>query len=123
MNDATKWLTRDENALPFDSRGSVGGPSHYQPLKDLPSHVKLDPENVRNGLAQLVLALVEALRELLERQALRRIDADTLTDQEIERVGETFCRLAEEIDRLKRHFGFSDDDLNLDLGPLGRLRR
>ncbi|MBC8876526.1 MAG: gas vesicle protein K [Planctomycetes bacterium] len=158
MNDAAKWLIRDDDALPLGSRvvarssdrvttpdrtsprsddtsyassaqrppapgsGRVGRPCHNETLKDLPSHIKLDPENVRNGLAQLVLALVEALRELMERQALRRIDAGSLTDQEIGRVGETFCRLAEEIERLKQHFGFSDDDLNLDLGPLGRLR-
>jgi len=86
------------------------------------SRIKLDPDNVRNGLAQLVLALVELLRELLERQALRRIDADSLTQQEIERVGQTFVRLAEEIEKLKEYFGFTDEDLNLDLGPLGTLR-
>jgi len=88
----------------------------------VPSRIKLDPENVRNGLAQLVLTLVEVLRELLERQALRRIDGGSLTPQEIERVGETFVRLAEEIERLKEYFGFTDEDLNLDLGPLGSLR-
>jgi hypothetical protein len=89
---------------------------------DLPSKIKLNPDNVRNGFAQLVLTLVELLRELLERQALRRIDGGSLTQGEIERLGETFCRLAEEIERLKEYFGFTDEDLNLNLGPLGRLR-
>jgi hypothetical protein len=89
---------------------------------DLPSRIRLEPENVRNGLAQLVLTLVELLRELLERQALRRIDAGSLTSTEVERVGTTFLRLTEEIDRLKEHFGFTDEDLNLNLGPLGKLR-
>ena len=84
--------------------------------------IKLNPENVRNGLAQLVLALVELLRELLERQALRRIDAGSLSEGEIERLGETFLRLAEEIEKLKEYFGFTDEDLNLSLGPLGKLR-
>jgi len=84
--------------------------------------VKLDPENVRNGLAQLVLTLVELLRELLERQAIRRMDAGSLADHEIERLGLTFSRLAEEIERLKEYFGLTDEDLNLDLGPLGTLR-
>jgi len=88
----------------------------------LPSKIKLDPDNVRNGLAQLVLTLVELLRELLERQALRRIDGGSLTDGEVERVGETFLRLSQEIDRLKEYFGFTDEDLNLNLGPLGKLR-
>ncbi len=91
-------------------------------LADLPSKIKLNPENVRNGLAQLVLTVVELLRELLERQALRRIDGGSLTEGETERLGETFLRLAEEIEKLKEYFGFTDDDLNLDLGPLGRLR-
>jgi len=84
--------------------------------------IRLQPENVRNGLAQLVLTLVELLRELLERQALRRIDAGSLNSGEVERVGTTFLRLAEEIERLKEYFGFTDEDLNLDLGPLGKLR-
>ena len=84
--------------------------------------IKLNPENVRNGLAQLVLALVELLRELLERQALRRIDAGSLRAGGVERMGETFLRLAEEIEKLKEYFGFTDEDLNLSLGPLGKLR-
>jgi|WetSurMetagenome_2_1015567.scaffolds.fasta_scaffold1158530_1 hypothetical protein len=87
-----------------------------------PSRIQLQPENVRNGLAQLVLTLVELLRELLERQALRRIDAGSLTSAEVERLGTTFLRLAEEIERLKEYFGFTDEDLNLNLGPLGKLR-
>jgi hypothetical protein len=86
------------------------------------SKIRFQPENVRNGLAQLVLTLVELIRELMERQALRRIDAGSLTDAEIERLGTTFLRLDEEIEKLKVYFGFTDKDLNLDLGPLGKLR-
>jgi hypothetical protein len=97
-------------------------PSPTASMADLPSKIHLQPENVRNGLAQLVLTLVELLRELLERQALRRIDANSLADNEIERLGTTFLRLAEEIERLKQYFGFTDEDLNLNLGPLGKLR-
>jgi hypothetical protein len=88
----------------------------------LPSQLRLNPDNVRNGLVQLVFTLVELLRELLERQALRRIDSGSLTTEETERLGLTFLRLSEEMDRLKRHFNLTDEDLNLDLGPLGRLR-
>jgi hypothetical protein len=91
-------------------------------LADLPNKIRLQGDNVRNGLAQLVLTLVELLRELLERQALRRIDAGSLTPEEVERLGTTFLQLAEEIDRLKQYFGFTDEDLNLNLGPLGKLR-
>ncbi|AOJ06477.1 gas vesicle protein GvpK [Burkholderia sp. ABCPW 14] len=74
-----------------------------------------------NGLAKLVLALIKLLHELLERQALRRIDAGSLNDDEIERLGLALMRQAEEIERLAGQFGFTDADLNLDLGPLGRL--
>ena len=88
----------------------------------LPAQVALQPDNVRNGLAQLVLTVVELLRELLERQAVRRMDAGALTAAEIERLGTTFLKLAEEVARLKNFFGFTDEDLNLDLGPLGKLR-
>jgi hypothetical protein len=91
-------------------------------LAGLPSKIQLQPDNVRNGLAQLVLTLVELLRELLERQAIRRIDAGSLAAGEIERLGTTFLQLAEEIGKLKNHFGLTDEDLNLNLGPLGKLR-
>ena len=86
-----------------------------------PGRIALRPDDAKNGLAKLVLALVELIRELLERQALRRIDAGSLTDAEIERLGTTFLQLHEQMERLKHEFGLEDDDLNLDLGPLGRL--
>ena len=86
-----------------------------------PRRVSADPETVERGLAQLVLTLVELLRQLMERQALRRMDQGTLDDDEIERLGRTFMKLAERMDELKQEFGLRDEDLNLDLGPLGRL--
>ncbi|MHB1035528.1 MAG: gas vesicle protein K [Pirellulales bacterium] len=92
------------------------------PAPAAPSRIRIDPENVRNGLMQLVLTLVELIRELLERQALRRIDSGSLTPEETERLGLTFFRLSQEIERLKDQFGFTDEDLNLNLGPLGTLR-
>jgi uncharacterized protein YjiS (DUF1127 family) len=87
----------------------------------LPSRVNADPETVERGLAQLVLTLIELLRQLMERQALRRMDEGSLSDEEIERLGQTFMRLAERMDELKEHFGLRDEDLNLNLGPLGDL--
>lgn len=91
-------------------------------LKDaFPRRVSADPEKVERGLAQLVLTLIELLRQLMERQALRRMDAGNLSDEQIERLGETFMRLAARMDDLKAEFGLRDEDLNLDLGPLGRL--
>jgi hypothetical protein len=83
--------------------------------------INLEPDQVKNGLGQLVLTLVKMLHELLERQALRRIEAGTLTPDEIERIGVTLMNQTEEIGRLQREFGLSDEDLNLDLGPLGTL--
>jgi hypothetical protein len=80
------------------------------------------PEDVQRGLAQLVLTLVELLRELMERQALRRMESGSLTDEEVERLGSTFLALRDRMEELKEVFDLTDDDLNLDLGPLGRLR-
>ncbi|MBM4035564.1 MAG: gas vesicle protein K [Planctomycetes bacterium] len=86
-----------------------------------PPRIALNPDDVKNGLGRLVLTLVELLRELLERQALRRIEAGSLTEAEIERLGTTFQQLASQMQELKEHFGLRDEDLNIDLGPLGRL--
>jgi regulator of sirC expression with transglutaminase-like and TPR domain len=87
----------------------------------LPRRVNADPERLEKGLAQLVLTLVELLRELMERQAVRRIEAGTLSDEEVERLGQTFMALSERMDELKDVFGLTDRDLNLNLGPLGNL--
>jgi len=81
----------------------------------------LDPDRLKNGLGQLVLTLIKLLHEVLERQALRRIEAGSLTEEQIERLGVTLMGQAEEIDRLRREFGLEEQDLNLDLGPLGKL--
>jgi hypothetical protein len=87
----------------------------------LPRRVNADPEQLEKGLAQLVLTLVELLRELMERQAVRRIEAGTLSDEEVERLGQTFMALSDRMDELKDLFGLTDQDLNLNLGPLGNL--
>ncbi len=83
--------------------------------------VQADPDSLERGLAQLVMTVIELLRQLMERQALRRIEGGTLSDDEVERLGETFMKLAERMDELKREFGLTDEDLNLSLGPLGDL--
>ncbi len=81
-----------------------------------------DPEEVQRAVAKLVLSLVEFLRELLERQAIRRMEAGTLSPEEVESVGLALMRLEETVHDLARRFGLAPDELNLDLGPLGRLR-
>lgn len=80
-----------------------------------------DPADVQKSVAQLVLALVEFLRKLLERQAIRRMEAETLTAEEVERIGVALMRLEETVHDLARQFGLDPEELNLDLGPLGRL--
>ena len=85
------------------------------------ARINLDQDKANNGLGQLVLALVKLLHELLERQAIRRIDAGSLSDDEIERLGLTLMRQAQEIERLRKEFGLEQEDLNLDLGPIGKL--
>ena len=80
-----------------------------------------DPEEVRRAVLRLVLTLVEFLRRLMERQAIRRMDAGTLNDDETERVGLALMRLEETIEELATQFGLDPNDLNLDLGPLGKL--
>ena len=86
-----------------------------------PGRLNLAQDDVKNGLGQLVLTLVKLLHELLEKQAIRRIEAGSLTEPEIERLGITLMRQAQEIDKLRRAFNLEDEDLNIDLGPLGRL--
>jgi hypothetical protein len=88
----------------------------------LPERINADPERVEQGLARLVLTVVELLREVLEHQAIRRMDGGTLTDEETERVGLALLKLNQRMDELKGVFGLTDEDLNIDLGPLGRLR-
>jgi Gas vesicle protein K len=87
----------------------------------LSRRINADPEGVERGLAQLVLTIVELLRQLMERQALHRVESGTLTDEQVERLGRTLMLLADRMDELKQEFELKDRDLNLDLGPLGRL--
>lgn len=90
--------------------------------RNLPDRINADPEQVEQGLARLVLTVIELLRNVLEHQAIRRMDGGTLTDEEVERVGLGLLKLSQRMDELKTVFGLTDEDLNIDLGPLGRLR-
>jgi len=86
-----------------------------------PERVDIDPKNVEKGLAKLILTLIELIRKLLEKQAMRRVEAGSLCDEEIERVGETLMKLENKMKELKEIFGLKDEELNLNLGPLGDL--
>lgn len=83
--------------------------------------IHIDPENLKNGLGQLVLTLIKLLHSLLEKQAIRRMESGSLNADQIEKLGVTLMRQAEEIERLRELFGLTDSELNLDLGPLGKL--
>jgi hypothetical protein len=102
-----------------DLRRLAGELEHVQDA--FPRRINADPEKVEQGLARLVLTLVELLRQLMERQALRRMEGGTLTDEQLDQLGETFMKLNQRMDELKAEFGLEDRDLNLDLGPLGNL--
>lgn len=84
----------------------------------VPERISADAEIVENGLAKLVLSIIELVRKLLEKQALRRMDAGNLTDEEIERLGHALMKLEDKMAELKRTFGLSDEDLNMKLGPV-----
>ena len=87
----------------------------------LSRRINADPEGVERGLAQLVLTIVELLRQLMERQAIRRVDAGDLDDEQVERLGQALMALEDRMEELKDIFGLEDRDLNLNLGPLGNL--
>jgi hypothetical protein len=87
----------------------------------LPERINVDPEGIEQGLAQLVLTLIEFLRQVLERQAVRRMEGGTLSDEEVERVGLALMKLEEKIHELAEQFGLRPSDLNINLGPLGDL--
>ncbi|MGD0770666.1 MAG: gas vesicle protein K [Tepidisphaeraceae bacterium] len=85
------------------------------------TRIDIDPADVRKGLGQLVVTLLKLLHELMERQAARRVDGGSLTVEQIERLGMTLMLQSREIQRLQAEFDLADEDVNLDLGPLGTL--
>jgi Gas vesicle protein K len=87
----------------------------------LPARVDAEPETVGRDLGKLVLTIVELLRQLMERQAIRRVEAGDIPEETVERLGLGLMRLEEAMDELREYFGLRPEDLNIDLGPLGNL--
>lgn len=87
----------------------------------LPQHIDANPQNVEQGLAKLVLTLIELIRQLLEKQAMRRMEAGSLSDDQIENLGLTLMKLESKMKELRAIFGLEEKDLNINLGPLGDL--
>ncbi|KYG31036.1 gas vesicle protein K [Priestia filamentosa] len=90
-------------------------------LKQDKGRIELDPENAEQGLAQLVLTLVELIRQLVERHAMRRVEGGSLTDEEIEKLGTALMNLEMKMEELREIFDLDEEDLNINLGPLGNL--
>ena len=97
-----------ERMIDFEQQSKVG-------------RVNTNQDNADQGLAKLVLTLVELLRRVMEHEDLRRINGGTLTEGEIEEMGETFLKLDNKMVEMREIFGLKEEDLNLDLGPLGNL--
>jgi uncharacterized protein Yka (UPF0111/DUF47 family) len=87
----------------------------------LPARIEASPDDIETGVGQLVLTLVEFIRQVLEHQAIRRMEGGSLSEEETERLGLALMRLEERLDDIRVAFGIERDDLNIDLGPLGRL--
>jgi hypothetical protein len=103
-------------------KDSLESSSFHEEAASIPARIELTPDNIEQGLAKLVLTLIDFLRQLLERQAIRRMEGGTLSEQEIEQMGEALMKLEAKIREMAEQFGLSPADLNIDLGPLGRLR-
>ena len=109
--DVATVPTRELESLRAELKKSGGAPGRWN----------ADPDDVQRSVARLVLALVEFLRKLMERQAIRRMEAGTLTPEQVEAIGVALMRLEETLKELAARFGLTLEELNLDLGPLGRL--
>ena len=104
-------------ALTPHADADIAAPQHRIPYQ----RIDADPESVERGLVTLVLTIVELLRQLMERQAIRRVDQGDLTEAKIEQIGTTLMALEDRMAELRDHFGLTPGDLNIDLGPLGPL--
>lgn len=112
---------QQETGIGPDTVRDLGDTIDIGALKNRIDHLDLDPETVERDLARLVLALVEFLRRLMEYQAIGRMERGTLTEEEVERVGTALMKARDTISGLAGQFGLTEEDLRLDLGPLGKL--
>lgn len=122
MNGSAAVTAHLENRLAGDLTAAADYAQELAQLgKALPRRINADRDALDQGLAKLVLTLIELIRKLLEKQAIRRIEAGSLTEVQIEQLGETFLKLNAKMEELKTAFGLEDEDLNINLGPLGDL--
>lgn len=114
MSDSAKPQTSEEVAQAVSDLSSQAG-------QGAPQRIDCSPDNVEQGLARLVLSIIELLRKVLERQAIRRMEGGSLNDRQVEEMGQSLMKLEAKIRQLADQFGLKPEDLNLDLGPLGNL--
>ncbi|MFM6849177.1 MAG: gas vesicle protein K [Terrabacter sp.] len=114
--------------LPWENPAAWGAPGEPGPSPDvrlppmlLPQRLETDSDAVARDLLKLVLTIIELIRQLMEKQALRRVEEGDLSDEQVEGLGLGLMHLEEAMDELKERYGLTTDDLNLDLGPLGKL--
>ncbi|HEV7930866.1 MAG TPA: gas vesicle protein K [Actinomadura sp.] len=107
---------RRDAAVPHPADDLAGGR-----VRRLPRRLETDADEVQRDLVQLVLTIIELVRQLMERQALRRVDAGDLSDEQVEELGLALMRLEEAMTELQERFDIDARDLNIDLGPLGPL--
>ena len=110
-----------DNSNPDSVQQRPGGANGSGQGESPSTRIDCSPENIEQGLAKLVLGLIELIRQLLERQAIRRMQGGSLNDEQVEEMGEALMKLEAKIHELAGHFGLTPADLNLDLGPLGNL--
>src|SRR6266404_4740272 len=116
MSDARKVTPNDVEAAVADLKRQLAATA-----SGTQQRIDCNSENIEQGLARLVLTLVELLRRLLERQAIRRMEGGSLNDAQVEDMGVALMKLEQKILELTTAFGLRPEDLNLDLGPLGKL--
>lgn len=121
MRGANAQVKPPVSARSPSARAKAGGLSRASSKAQPPLRWNPEPEDVQRSVAQLVLTIVEFLRKLMERQAIRRMQQKTLTRKEVDAVGRALMQLEETIRDIGARFGLTPEDLNLDLGPLGKL--
>lgn len=121
LDEFARVLEQQTSLLPRLETRREGADAASVRVAGQPGGLNLRQDDTKNGLGRLVLTLIKLLHELLEKQAILRMEGGALTEAEVERLGTTLMRQAEEIDRLRRAFKLEREDLNIDLGPLGKL--
>lgn len=107
--------------LPSDGQRAELVAELVEIAESLPGRIDVDPDAVERDLSKLVLTLVELLRRVVEHQAVRRMDDPDLTEEQVERMGTALWRLEQKMEEIKQVFGLADEELNIDLGPLGKV--